>query len=242
MKILIMSDIHGNKEALKAVIYKAAQTKDIKACILLGDMIDYGMHSNEVIQMVKSLPYTVLCNICGNHENAVLWDEYGRFSSERGRVSAQYTRSILSQESWDYIHNEMDECGCCEFECGGKKCLAIHGSLENYYWKSIKLEDTLLGYEKYDYVFSGHSHIPHCFEKYYEVNNPVYRNRKKTIFINPGSVGQPRNHNPMAQYAVLDVEIEEMQLCKVQYNIASEQKSFTNKVDTFYKDRLSIGI
>lgn len=242
MKILIMSDIHGNKEAFHAVLVSVAERHDIKECVLLGDLIDYGMHSNEVIQMVDSLTYPVICNIIGNHENAILRDEYDRFSSERGKVSAKYTKSRLTEKSVQYITKKMNNQGFHEFECDGRKCLAVHGSIEDYFWRSIKPEDALQGYEKYDYVFSGHSHIPHFFEKYYEANNPVYRNKKKTIFINPGSVGQPRNLSPMAQYAVLDVETEELQLCKVKYDIEKEQKAFTDKVDAFYRDRLTVGV
>ena len=242
MKILLMSDIHGNKEAFRCTLDKASRDHNIKKCILLGDMIDYGMHSNEVIQMAKSIPYPVICNIVGNHEDAILRDDYNRFSSERGKTSAKYTKSRLTEESIYYITNKMHNQGFWEFECDGKKCLAVHGSLEDYLWKSIRPEDTLSGYEKYDYVFSGHSHIPHCFEIYYEANDPAHRNKKKTVFINPGSVGQPRNHNPMAQYAVLDIITEEVYFCKVKYDIEKEQKTFTDEVDAFYRDRLTVGI
>lgn len=241
MKFLIISDIHGNKTAFQAVTNKI-QKENIKASILLGDAIDYGMHSNEVIQMLKSLQYPIACNIWGNHEDAVLRDEYNRFSSERGKASAKYTKSMLSKESVYYLENVMEKQGFYEFELENKKCLAVHGSLEDYYWKSIKPDDLLLGYEKYDYVLSGHSHQPHYFEKYYATNDPAHRNTKKTIFINPGSVGQPRNHNPMAQYAILDIETEEVQLCKVKYDISKEQETFTDKVDLFYRDRLTVGI
>lgn len=241
MKFLIISDIHGNKTALQAVIDKI-QKDNIKACILLGDVIDYGMHSNEVIQIIKLMQYPIICNIFGNHEDAVLRDEYNRFSSERGKISAKYTKNTLSKESVYYITNVMDKRGFHEFEYENKKCLAVHGSLEDCFWKNIKPDNVLAEYEKYDYVFSGHSHQPHYFEKYYFTNDSVHRNKKKTIFINPGSVGQPRNHNPMAQYAILDIETEEVQLCKVKYDISKEQEAFTDEIDLFYRDRLSIGI
>lgn len=53
MKLLILSDIHANQSAFQSILDKVSQDSDIKACILLGDLIDYGMHSNEVIQMAK---------------------------------------------------------------------------------------------------------------------------------------------------------------------------------------------
>lgn len=242
MKLLILSDIHANQSAFQSVLDKVSQDPDMKACILLGDLIDYGIHSNEVIQMARNLPYQILCNIRGNHEDAVIRNEYDRFSSERGRNSAQYTKSILNQSSWDYIHNEMTASGKQEFEYSGKKCLAVHGSLEDVFWKSIRPEDELQEYSQYDYVFSGHSHLPHFVEKYYNCEDIRRRNKKKTVFINPGSVGQPRNLNNMAQYVLLDMEEERVQFEKVNYDIAVEQSAYHGQVDDFYCERLKWGI
>lgn len=242
MKVLVMSDIHGNKEALEAVLSRLENNEEIKGCVLLGDIIDYGMHSNEVIQMIRILPYVKICNICGNHEDAVLRNEYSRFSSERGRTSAKYTRSVLNQNSWDYIQHEMSRNGIQEFELAGKKCLAVHASLEDPYWKSIKPGEALLEYQNYDYVFSGHSHLPHFVEKFYEIDDVLHRNKKKVIFINPGSVGQPRNLNNMAQFVILDMKTESVSFEKVSYDIESEQVSYNGQVDAFYCERLKWGV
>ena len=240
--LAIMSDIHGNLNACMSSI-ESLKKKDIDALLLLGDLIDYGMRSNEVIELLKELPYPVLCNIRGNHEQAMITGDYAQFSSERGRQCAQYTKSILSQNTWRYITEDMSDSGMYEFEQQGKRCLAVHGSLTDIYWKSIKPGGhDLSAYQKYDYVFSGHSHLPHYFEVFYEVDNPIYRNRKKTIFINPGSVGQPRNHNPLAQYAILDTETETVTYEKISYNVAEEQKAYFGQVDDFYRMRLEIGV
>lgn len=242
MKILILSDIHGNEQALNAVIKKAEMDYKIDACFLLGDLIDYGMHSNEVIQRIKSLPYPVLCNIRGNHEDAVINENYELFSSERGKQSAQYTKGILSDSSWTYLRKEMSACGILEFECEGKKCLAVHGSLLNQYWKSINIENDLSDYADFDYVFSGHSHQPYFVEKFFPAEDVRSRNQKKVIFINPGSVGQPRNHNPMAQFVVLDIQAESVIFDKAVYDIAKEQSAYVGQVDEFYKVRLEAGV
>ena len=242
MMMLIFSDLHANRTAFVAAINKLPVTPSITACILLGDLIDYGPHSNEVIQMVKELPYPVLCSLRGNHEDAILRDTYDRFSSERGRESARYTRSILNDASWKYLTVEMESCGKKEFEIGWKKCLAVHGSLADEYWKSIRPEDDLSAYSGYDYVFSGHSHLPHYFEKYYPCDDLRHRNKKKTIFINPGSVGQPRNLNQMAQFALLDTETEQVIFEKEKYDVGLEQSSYYGQVDDFYRERLEWGI
>ena len=67
MNILIMSDIHGNIEALKSV-NEYLKNQKIDKLMLLGDIIDYGPHSNEVIEFISNLPYEIICNIRGNHE------------------------------------------------------------------------------------------------------------------------------------------------------------------------------
>jgi predicted phosphodiesterase len=241
MKISIMSDIHGNIEALKSV-GKVLDKNKVNALVLLGDIIDYCPHSNEAIECVYNLPYKVLCNIIGNHEEAILNERYDRFSSNRGRDSALHTRQNLNKDSWNYIKSEMSSKAYCEFEVDNKKCLAIHGSLEDPAWKAITPKMDLEGYRKYDYVFSGHSHLPHVFAEYYDVSEPLYRNIKRTMFINPGSVGQPRNHNPRAQFAIWDTFTDEIKLCCVDYDIKKEQAAFSNNVDIFYKERLEVGV
>lgn len=241
MMVLIMSDIHGNIEALKSV-KKVINQRNIDAMILLGDIIDYGPQSNEVIRLIQELPYKVICNIRGNHEEAISKEQYERFSSERGRECARHTRDILDKNSWDYINNVMDSNAIFEFEVAGKKCLAVHGGLEDNYWKAITLGTDFSAYVKYDYVFSGHSHLPHTFAEYYPVEDKAHRNKKRTMFINPGSVGQPRNHNPRAQFVLWDTKTDSFEMCCVDYDIKKEQKAFSNAVDNFYKERLEVGV
>lgn len=242
MRILIMSDIHGNEQALQAVLKDVAKKSDVQKIMLLGDLIDYGMHSNEVIDILKRLDKPIICNIWGNHEEAILNENYVRFSSERGRECAKYTRSVLSSAGWDYINNVMTPSGMTEFTLGEKKCLAVHGSLEDIYWKSIRPGEKNPEYQKYDYVFSGHSHLPHMFEVFYEIDNPANRNKKKTVFINPGSVGQPRNLSPMAQFVIWETDTDEIEMRKVSYDIKREQESYNGQVDGFYRDRLERGL
>ena len=239
MNIALLSDIHGNREALHTVL---SDLDDIGAFVLLGDIIDYGVHSNEVIDLLRDLPAPVICNIRGNHEQAVITQDYSRFSSVRGQICAQYTRNHLSESSWQYITQEMLDCGMVPFALGDKRCLAVHGSMEDIYWKSISPQSNVTAYHCYDYVFSGHSHLPHFFEAFYEAQDPVHRNKKKTVFINPGSVGQPRNLNPMAQFAILNTESGEVTFKKVPYNITMEQSAYTGLVDDFYRERLTWGV
>ena len=241
MEVLVLSDLHGNFPALKAVMERVSRYA-IERVILLGDLIDYGQHSNEVVDLIQKMPYPVVANIRGNHEQAILSEDYTHFSSERGRLCAQYTRKTLSENTRAYLQSEMDAAGMREFELDGKSCLAVHGSLEDVFWKSITPETNVTDYRIYDYVFSGHSHRPHCFEVFFEVDNPTHRNQKKTTFINPGSVGQPRNLNPCAQFAVLDTGTGTIHMEAILYDIKKAQDAYHGQVDDFYRRRLKYGI
>lgn len=243
MRIILLSDIHGNLSALNAVIDDFSNKYSPDGIILLGDIINYGMRPNEVIDKLEHIELPIFVNIFGNHEKALLDGDTSHFSTERGKKLLDYTRSILNYHTIDYIKNNCDSKGFSEFEIDKKKILVIHGSLSNPYWG--KMNDSEMNdsaYSNYDYVLSGHSHIPHLVEKFYECDAPAYRNKKRTVFLNPGSVGQPRNHNPRAQYLYIDIESEIFKFNSVSYDIEKERSLYNQQVDEFYSLRLINGI
>lgn len=243
MKLILLSDIHGNVTALDSVINDFKRIYNPEGLILLGDMVNYGMRPNEVIHMLKNLDLPVIANLFGNHEKALIDRNTQHFSTERGKSLLEYTRSILSKQSMDYILSECSSEGKKELMISGKKVLFVHGSLSDPYWGNMnyaEMEDSK--YSKFDVVLSGHSHIPIFIEKFYECDSPEYRNKKRTIFVNPGSVGQPRNHNPKAQYAYIDLDNEIYHFNSVKYDIKKEQVLYSDYLDSFYSKRLTNGI
>lgn len=238
----ILSDIHGNLQALQAV-HNDMKQLEISGLILLGDLVDYGMQSNEVISYLRQeMVYPIICNLWGNHERAILLGDYSRFSSQRGVESAQYTASILTGQSKDYLDAALDHKGMTEFFIHRKKCLAVHGSANDPYWRSICPDELSGDYSEYDIVFSGHSHCSHAFTKFYDADDPAMRNKHAVLFVNPGSVGQPRNHHPEAQYALLKLPEQSVYLRSVPYDIKAAQAYYHGKRDDFYRSRLSYGI
>lgn len=244
-KLIILSDIHGNLSALNAVIEDFEVRKyQPDSIAILGDNINYGMRPNDVVERLKELSdkYNIIANLWGNHEKALIDGDTSHFSTERGKQVLDYTRNSLSKESSDYIKGLTQE-GKTEFVISKRKILFIHGSIEDPYWG--KLNPDTAGnnqYSQYDYVISGHSHIPLLFEYFYPSENPEYRNKKRTIFLNPGSVGQPRNHNPRAQYLYMEIESEIFHINSVCYDIESERSLFNDEVNSFYSNRLINGI
>lgn len=243
MRLVLLSDIHANVSALHAVFDDVKTLGDYDGVAILGDLVNYGPRPNEVIEMVKTIDRPLMVNLWGNHEYSIFGGSLDRFATDRGRAVLQYTNSILSCESHQYIDKEMEHSGCLVCVIDGEKFLFMHGNVDDPYWGKFgidKMNDER--FAEFDYVISGHSHVPHYVEYFFACDNAEYRNKKRTIFINPGSVGQPRNHNPYAQYGILDVESGNYEHRCVWYNVENEQKRFSNSVDEFYKNRLTIGI
>ena len=246
-KLIILSDIHGNLNALESVINDFEERGfQPSAIALLGDCINYGMRPNEVIERLDNISerYEILVNIFGNHEKALMDGDTSHFSTDRGKHILTYTRNQLTEKSMTYIMSALKSEGYMELEIVGKKCLFIHGSLEDPYWGKLNIATVdNPRYAKYDYVISGHSHVPHLIEHFFDVDNHEFRNRKRTVFLNPGSVGQPRNQNPRAQYLFIDFETEIFHFNSVKYDVKYEQNLYEGAdIDSFYKTRLTNGI
>ncbi len=243
MRIAIISDIHANVTALEAVLSDMRAQGTLDACAFLGDLVNYGPRPNEVIEIVKGISLPVLVNLWGNHEYSIFGGSLDRFSSDRGRSVLQYTNEILTEESRQYLDMAMEHDGYKSCQIDGQPFLFIHGNLDDSYWGKFGVESMNdLRYAEYDFVISGHSHVPHYVECFFPSDDDSYRNRKRTVFINPGSVGQPRNHNPYAQYCILDCMTGCFEHRSVWYNVEAERVFFSDRVDLFYKDGLLLGI
>ena len=238
MKLVFLSDIHANLTAFQAVVDVIKCYKDAKVYVL-GDIIDYGLRPNETIELLKTLKPAVVLE--GNHENALLNKTYERFSEDRGREMSRYTETILSQKALFYI-KKLSGKAEMELRISGKRVLLIHGSIEDRYWGKIDEKVNAESYQEYDVVISGHTHKRHYIEKYYACSNAETRNRQKVVFINPGSVGQPRNLNPLAQFVMCDEDLTNWEFREVCYDISAETVLYKGQVDDFYKKRLLIGV
>lgn len=244
-RLIVLSDIHGNLSALESVVRDFMSRYEYDGLVLLGDAVNYGMRSNEVIDVLQNFESPILVNLYGNHEKALMDGDTSRFSTERGRQILEYTRKSLKKSSSDYIVNCMNASGRVEKRMENRSFLFVHASLSDPFWgKMTEVEMNDRKYAEYDYVVVGHSHIPGLTEMFYRDDaRPEYRNRKRTIFLNPGSVGQPRNHNSRAQYLYLDTEAEIFHFNSVEYDIEFEQSLYDSVgTDDFYRERLMKGI
>lgn len=238
----VLSDIHGNLYALENVA-KDMDCFDVDGIILLGDLIDYGMQSNEVVRFIRDKwQDRIICNIWGNHEKAIIKEEYMHFSSQRGVNSAKNTRAHLQDDVIGYLDKQLIHEGLYEFCLGASNVLAVHGSIDDHFWKAIMPENIRGDYSAYDIVLSGHSHYSQMFTKFYDADDKDRRDKHAVLFVNPGSVGQPRNHNPNAQYALFDEKTRSVIFRAVKYDVGTAMNLYTDSVDLFYRDRLKYGV
>lgn len=222
MRCLIISDIHANLTAFKAVLDDAPDY-DFVWC--LGDVVGYGPDPNECVELLRSLPH--LC-LAGNHDWAALGRlDISTFNADARQVVA-WTQEHLTPESREYL-----EALPTTFVLGDYTL--AHGSPREPVWEYI-LDPLIaaLNFPHFEtaYCLVGHTHLPIAFRQVSaqgdcEALPPDYRqphalNGMRQI-VNPGSVGQPRDSNPEAAYAVLDVDRGVWEYRRVGYNIAEMQ-------------------
>ena len=223
MRILIITDIHSNIFALDAVLKDVGE---FDAVWCLGDIVGYGPDPNDCIERVRSLP-NLTC-LLGNHDAAVVNKiNLDTFNTE-AKNSVLWMQSILSHENLTFLK------GLTETAVIGEVTLA-HGSPRNPIWEYIL--DTVvarinLGYFDTQLCFVGHTHLPVYF--YVEKNSIHIRWKimtdKEKIYpsgraiINPGSVGQPRDRDSRASYAIYDSDQNIWELRRVAYDITQVQE------------------
>ena len=235
MKVCVLSDIHANLTALRAVVAHCREKHGELPIIHLGDVIDYCMRPNETIRELRQLQPRMLANIRGNHEMAFFGVEAERFSSPRGRAANEFTKQMIGADCLSFI--ERMTIGVKELTLDGRRIMCVHGDASDLYWGKMKCEEMSgTAYVGMDFVLSGHTHVPHL--KYVCDKNTG----RRTVFVNPGSVGQPRNCNPHAQYAVVDLESAAVSFESVAYDVKFEQSLFTEALHPYYRDRLERGI
>jgi predicted phosphodiesterase len=212
--IAILSDIHGNLEALQAVLVDAEQ-QGAEAVYCLGDVVGYGPNPLECLDLAQGFRLTIL----GNHDQGAMFDPAGFCRTAERAIF--WTREQLESPSesrqarerrWDFLA----ELPRSRRENG---CLFVHGSARNPLNEYVFPED-VYHQRKMErifalvdrYCFQGHTHVPgiftekadgHQFHSPEEIDHTYRLNGHKTM-CNVGSVGQPRDGDPRACYVLFD--------------------------------------
>jgi predicted phosphodiesterase len=224
MRILVMSDIHANYTALEAVL-KDAGTVDETWC--LGDLVGYGPDPNAVVEEVQDIP-NLTC-LLGNHDVAVTGKMPFETFNGDARRSLMHHEKVLTATNIDYMRALPSST-----VTRGDATLA-HGSPRDPLWEYILNSLTArLNFDHFEtpWCFVGHSHIQSIFaldestdKVTLEQTRPgVPINLHRKLILNPGSVGQPRDRDPRAAYAIYDTDAKVWTPCRVEYDIADVQK------------------
>ncbi len=227
MRYAVLSDIHGNLEALEAVL-RRLESEGIESYISLGDIVGYGADPSECIRLVRSL--NPLFSIAGNHD----WGVAGTFDlgglSADARTAALWTREKLERPEMEYLKS-------LPVTYGDKNFTLVHGSL-------VKPEEFDYILTKSDAIasmrlmtgpllFVGHSHAPAVYS---------LEGGSKRI-VNTGSVGQPRDRDPRASFVIYDDDTADIRTIRVDYDIEKARKKIIDAgLPAFLGNRLREGV
>lgn len=217
----ILSDIHGNWEGLSAVLKDAAE-QHVTNYVCLGDVVGYNANPAECVERVRSLG---CITIRGNHDHYSSFDDDLTGFHPLAADAVGWTRRQLSAEQQKFLA-ELPLVQRVE------NFTIVHSTLDmpemwGYVFESLEAEASF-NYQMTTVCFYGHTHVPLAFEKASEVSGGLYARLKvsleKKYFINVGSIGQPRDGDNRAAYAVYNLENKEIQLRRVPYDFATTQK------------------
>ena len=224
MRYLILADIHSNLAALDAVLQDAG-TFDKIWC--LGDLVGYGPDPNECIERIREFPH--IC-VAGNHD----WGVLGKLDimdfNESARRACLWTREQLTKSNWDYLDDLDTRLVEGDFTI-------VHGSPRNPIWEYLFSSHTAdINFSLFETPFClvGHTHIPTVFTKadmsrpceinYWSDDSLSLSPTGARLIVNPGGVGQPRDGDPRASYAIWDEDAHVLEHHRVTYPIEVTQR------------------
>ncbi|MDA1257291.1 MAG: metallophosphoesterase family protein [Chloroflexi bacterium] len=241
MRILLLSDIHANLPALQAVLADAQGLFD--RAWVLGDTVGYGGRPSECIRAVRDLDALV---IAGNHEEATI----GRMSTKDfnpiAREAIEWTAANIGGDEREFLT------GLRLKEIDGRFTL-VHGSPRDPIWEYLR--DDQAAIENLEHFETqacslGHSHVPFLVRVNSGgvVEQVEYSHAQAVplgvdrLYVNPGSVGQPRDGDPRASYALLDTDAWSAEFRRVEYEIALAQAHVLEAgLPKFLAQRLAMG-
>lgn len=240
MKYAIISDLHANLEALDAVLGSIDAT-GVDQIVCLGDVVGYNASPNECIEKIRARE---IPTICGNHDAVACGIEDPWGFNPIALSAALWTREALSPDNLQWLRDLPDTRRFDHF-------LAVHGAITDrdcylFTWEDVVPQLAYLEKEGFSLCFFGHTHSPGIFSSdgMYSVDDDsrFAIGSGKSFFINPGSVGQPRDGNPKAAYGLLNTETNEYELVRVDYPVKlAADRIVDNGLPHFLAERLYLG-
>ena len=246
MRLLILSDIHANVDALDAVLAAAPNTTWDRV-VVLGDLVGYGAEPNAVVDRVIVLD--PLAVIRGNHDKAACGLTSGGDFNHVARTAAQWTSSALTPENRMYL--ERLPRGPLTIDETLEIC---HGAPfdEDHYIFDVPDAARALDAASRPLCLFGHTHIPVVYQRDSNGDMGLIPPDAEDVqleiepelryLVNPGSVGQPRNGDPRAAFAIYDSDLRMLTLRRVEYPIEEAQRRiFAAGLPASLAHRLALG-
>ena len=247
MRYLVLSDIHSNIEAFEACIQRAKQA-GYDSVFCCGDIVGYGPSPIEAIDGIRALNAVT---IRGNHDRvAAGLDEATQFNPH-ARHAVYWTRAVLPEAYRDYLASLP--VGPVEIPPDAQ---LVHGALtdeDDYIFTEADAAENFLLTDK-PITFFGHSHFPVVFcsdakrdpiqATSYEFDEfiAVKCETGRRILVNPGSVGQPRDGDPRASFAIWDANRSRIEFYRVEYAVGvTQEKMRAADLSPYLIDRLAHG-
>ena len=224
MLYAIIADIHSNLAAFEAVLDDIAGRGGVGELWCLGDVVGYGPDPHQCIELLRGHKH--LC-VAGNHDWAAIGKMDTSDFNREAAIACQWTGQQLSSEDVQYLQS-------LPLILSRENFTIVHGSPREPIWEYVlstsNAEDNFACFET-RFCLVGHSHVPLVFELMDENSVCLYRQfpdelllGEHRLIINPGGVGQPRDGDPRASYAIYDSEAMAIYHCRVSYNIAATQE------------------
>jgi diadenosine tetraphosphatase ApaH/serine/threonine PP2A family protein phosphatase len=242
MRYAVLADIHSNLEAFQAVLRDLDERGGADEVWCLGDIVGYGPDPRECIKLLRRHHGV---GVAGNHD----WAAIGKLDTSsfnpEAAAAAQWTAEALKKEDADYLASLPLTLHMGDFTL-------VHGSPREPIWEYVlSAQAAKANFRAFDFRFCliGHSHSPLLFEidsrnscRERKLPEQLSLKTETRFIINCGSVGQPRDGDPRASYAIIDTAQEVLWHHRVEYDFkATQEKMLDADLPTRLASRLSVG-
>lgn len=242
MKFAIISDLHSNIHAFKAVLADI-ENRDIDTIFALGDLVGYNAFPGEVVNLMreKNIP-----SIMGNHDIVCCGLENPIWFNAIARQAALWSQKKMTEDQKRYLSNLPNEMQVQE------RLYAVHGSPMARDDYIVDLMDAMNSFQHLPdksirICLFGHTHIPAIFSDTGPSHDSInggkhFLSAGSRYMINPGSVGQPRDGDARASFAILDLEEMSLEIIRINYDVTAAMKSvIAAGLPQFLAERLQVG-
>lgn len=240
MLYAIISDIHANIDALE-VVFKQIDEIGVDCIVCLGDVVGYNAMPNECVEQIAARG---IQTILGNHDAVACGIEEPWGFNPVALAAAVWTREQLSESALEWLRGLPDALNYGPF-------VAVHGAPKNhntyiFSWEDILPHAYFLEEQNCNICFVGHTHTPAVFSTDGALmmgkQQKIKIDRDRAYFINPGSVGQPRDDDHRAAFGLLDTDLMTFEMVRLEYDVERAAKRVREaQLPRFLAERLTMG-